>query len=372
MKASPFLFGFKQYLTIFVAVIFHIGMLNTYLMCVNLQLIALKIMGKTGNCLFRLILIVLASACGLFAIACLFAGEIAVGCIILFLAIVLFSFFVSHSKKAKNETAPGLSWKETLFMPAGKVFNIDTNLVQQVITNFKDDRDSAELRQLLDMKSESQKRDTLVYAYQKLIKEYLQNGSLSEEEGGRIIYYFTEVLKIDISVLAKEKEYSYMCKLIVINCLLNGKLPTNIRIDIGEQFLNMEEGELVIADQKGATYSEILEKRTHYGISSGSTISLGRGRYSRFGSFWGTEKVSQDIVIKGEGTLLLTNMNIYFLSNQKTVKFPYDKILSYSAYSDGLGIHLSDSRRRPVIIGRIDGWFVYNVVTNVRNLSKID
>ena len=160
-----------------------------------------------------------------------------------------------------------------------------------------------------------------------------------------------------------------MCKLIVINCLLNGKLPNSIHVDIGDQFLNMEEGEQAIANQKDATYNEIVEKKTHYGFSSGSTVSLGHGRYSRFGSFMSTESVSQGIATKGKGMLLLTNKNIYFLSSQKTVKLPYNKILSFSAYSDGLGIHLSDSRRRPIIIGKIDGWFVYNVVTNIRNLT---
>lgn len=326
-------------------------------------------MGKATNCLFRLFLIALLFVCAFFAIVCFIIGEILAGCFMLFFALILLAFVVSYSSKTGKEKGNGLSLKETLFMPVGKVLNIDADLASQIIADFKANKETSELCKLCEAKSESQKNETLVYAFKKLINEYLHDGSLTEEEGGRIINFFTQGLHLDISLLQKEKEYSNMCKLIVINSLANGKIPTGINVNTGGQFVNMEAGEQIIADQTNATYNEIVEKKTRYGYSGGTSTNLGHGRYSRFGSFVSMESFSQDIVTKGVGTLLLTNKNIYFLSNQKTVKIPYDKILSYSTYSDGLGIHLSDSRRRPIVIGKVDGWFVYNVVTNIQNIS---
>lgn len=327
-------------------------------------------MGKTGNCLLRLFCGFLAFITGSVTISLwIIGGYFLISCLFLLLTIVFICYVAGLSKK-KNDSE-GLSLKDSLFMPMGQVMNIDSGLANKVVDACKNHSDLTEIKKTISGMSEMQKRDTLVYAFRLLVKQFLEEGVLSEEEGIHVVSFFSD-LELDSSYLKKEKEYVDMCKLIVINCVLNGKMPTGVPVDLGGIFLNMEPDEQPIATQQGAIYNELVEKKTHYGISMGSSKSVGKGRYSHFGSFISTTELSQDIVEKGKGTLLLTNKNIYFVSGIKTTKLPYDKILSYSAYSDAVGIHLTDSRRRPIIICKIDGWFVYNIVTNVNNLNHLN
>ena len=221
---------------------------------------------------------------------------------------------------------------------------------------------------MLDDKTSRQRQSILKGAFKLLVENLLQDGGLSEENASQIVSYF-EGLGANINEIKKQEEYVQLSKLVVINCLLSGKMPTGVVANTGGQFVKFAEGEHAIADQGNAIYNEVREVTTHYGFSSGNSIQIGKGRYSRMGAFMSSSKTSLQVKKTAKGTLLLTNENIYFFSTLKTVKIPYDKILSYKSYSDGIGINLKDSRRRPIIITGIDGWFVFNIVTNIDNLT---
>ena len=65
----------------------------------------------------------------------------------------------------------------------------------------------------------------------------------------------------------------------------------------------------------------------------------------------------------------MTDKNIYFYSREKSMKFPYSKIVSYIPFEDGIGIQLDRVNAKPVFIQNIDGRFAYNIVSNINNLS---
>ena len=226
----------------------------------------------------------------------------------------------------------------------------------------------SDLQLILGEKTDKQKQKILRNAFKSLVKQLLMEGLVSEEQGIQIMTFF-EDLNANIDNLKRQKEYVQFCKLLVINCILSGKLPTGVVANTGGQFVKFAETECPIADQSNAVYSEVREVKNYYGISSGSSMQIGKGRYSRWGSFMSSSTTSLQAQKAAKGTLLLTNESIYFFSDLKTTKIPYDKVLSYKAYSDGIGINLKDSHRRPIIITGIDGWFVYNIVTNIENLS---
>ena len=155
---------------------------------------------------------------------------------------------------------------------------------------------------------------------------------------------------------------------VVINCVLAGRIPSGMRPP-ANVYVNFEADEQVVLTLENTIYYELVEIRTRVGYSGGHSIRVAKGVYLRSGAFFSTPITSQQLQKKGEGALCVTTKNIYFCSSTKTVKIPFGKVVSYTSYSDGIGIHLSDSRRHPIVIGKIDGWFVYNILTNINTFN---
>ena len=66
--------------------------------------------------------------------------------------------------------------------------------------------------------------------------------------------------------------------------------------------------------------------------------------------------------------MAVTNKHIYFAST-KSLKVPHAKIIVIQPYQDGVGIHrdAQSARRQTFVTG--DGWFTYQFLANVANLS---
>jgi hypothetical protein len=59
---------------------------------------------------------------------------------------------------------------------------------------------------------------------------------------------------------------------------------------------------------------------------------------------------------------------VYFASSLKSFRVRYEKIVAFTPYSDGIGIQRDATTAKPQAFLTGDGWFVYNLVTNVANL----
>ncbi len=76
-----------------------------------------------------------------------------------------------------------------------------------------------------------------------------------------------------------------------------------------------------------------------------------------------TERVHVDT-----GWFVVTDKNVYFAGPRKSVRIPYTKIVSFEPFSDGIGLMRDAASAKPQIFVTGDGWFTYNLVTN---LSRI-
>ena len=63
----------------------------------------------------------------------------------------------------------------------------------------------------------------------------------------------------------------------------------------------------------------------------------------------------------------LTTKHIYFSSPEKSIKIPYDKILSVETYSNGVGLQKDGANDKPIFLEGMDAWFSYNVISNLKN-----
>jgi hypothetical protein len=66
---------------------------------------------------------------------------------------------------------------------------------------------------------------------------------------------------------------------------------------------------------------------------------------------------------------LITDRNIYFSGPQKSLRLPYKKIVSFQPFSDGFGLIRDAVSAKPQIFVTGDGWFTYNVVTNLAHMN---
>lgn len=72
--------------------------------------------------------------------------------------------------------------------------------------------------------------------------------------------------------------------------------------------------------------------------------------------------------VKATGSLIITTKNVFFYSTKKSIKIPYKKVVSFTQYSNGIGVQKDGNSKPQAFIG-IDGWFAYNIVINIQNLD---
>jgi len=53
---------------------------------------------------------------------------------------------------------------------------------------------------------------------------------------------------------------------------------------------------------------------------------------------------------------------------EKSVRLPYAKIVSFEPFSDGIGVMRDAATAKPQIFVTGDGWFTYNLVTNLSQI----
>ena len=65
------------------------------------------------------------------------------------------------------------------------------------------------------------------------------------------------------------------------------------------------------------------------------------------------------------GALGVTTKHLYFSSARKSFRIPYAKIVTFTPYSDGIGVCRDAATARPQVFVSGEGWFIYNLVKNL-------
>jgi hypothetical protein len=76
-----------------------------------------------------------------------------------------------------------------------------------------------------------------------------------------------------------------------------------------------------------------------------------------------TERIHVDT-----GLVVATSKHIYFTGPKKAFRVPYVKIVSFHPFSNGIGIIRDAATAKPQFFITHDGWFTYNLVTNLARL----
>lgn len=211
--------------------------------------------------------------------------------------------------------------------------------------------------------SYDQRKPLLIRAWEKAVDAFLDDGILDTNEEARLVE-FKEHFALSQSDLNGNGALMKTTKAAVIRDVLDGKIPQRMSVD-GAFSINFQKGEKVVWAFADSKYLEDKTRRTYVGGSQGVSIRVMKGVYYRVGAFKGQAVESTERVHVDTGWVVVTDKNIYFAGPRKSLRLPYGKIVSFEPFSDGVGVMRDTATAKPQIFVTGDGWFTYNVVTNL-------
>ena len=215
-----------------------------------------------------------------------------------------------------------------------------------------------------------QRRAAALSAWRSAVRRLVDDGILtteSEEALAEFLTYF------DLEAMTEFEESSELRMFIQATTLrrsLDGDfldLHAAAREHDHQIPFNLLKSETLVLLGQGAHYSTVETRREFRGSSHGLSIRLARGLYYRPSSFAGRSVTSEQMTHVDTGMLGITTKHLYFHGPAKRFRVRYDKIVSFEPYSDGLGFMRDNLRAKPetFTVGEDDGWFLYNLVTNL-------
>ena len=211
-----------------------------------------------------------------------------------------------------------------------------------------------------------EEKSLLVSAWEKAVDKFLDDDVLDQMEEASLVKYRNHFLLNDTD-LDRNGYLTKTAKAGVLRDILEGKTPKRMNFD-GTLTLNLQKSEEVVWAFPNTEYLEDKTRREYVGRTSGISIRVAKGVYYRTGAFRGHSVERIECVSLGRGLLVLTNKHIYFQGAAKSFRVPYQKIVSFQPYSDGIGIVRDAANAKAQTFINGDGWFTYNVITNISNL----
>jgi hypothetical protein len=214
--------------------------------------------------------------------------------------------------------------------------------------------------------SQDEERSLVVQSWTTAVDHSLDHGLIDSAQEERIIGIKNQ-LELSQAEADRAGALSRVVKAGVLREVMQGNVPQRVKLD-GALPVNLLKDERVVWIFQRCDYLEDKTRRQYVGGSHGVSIRIAKGLYYRVGAFQGqaidrTERVHVDT-----GLVVVTNKNIYFAGPAKSLRLPYAKIVSFQPFSDGIGVIRDAASAKPQIFVTHDGWFTYNLVTN---LAKI-
>lgn len=204
------------------------------------------------------------------------------------------------------------------------------------------------------------------------IEEAFEDNLLSQEEE-RALTRFRDHFSLDDDFVSKKGERIRQSAILsrkskkieqgaILREVFEGRVPAKTPSDLR---FNFTKKETLVYQCKGVDYYEWVTQSRIKGSSHGLSIRVAKGLYYRPSTFSaGVEKTENNEYL-ATGDLAITDQHIYFVSSMISFRIPYKKIVSFEPYSDGLGVQKDGVRAKPQTFMTDDGWFLYNLVTNL-------
>ena len=201
-----------------------------------------------------------------------------------------------------------------------------------------------------------------IQAWEAAVERTLEDGVLSLDEENALIRYMRR-FGLSRTDLDRNGAHRSMVEGAVIREVAEGMVPDRLD-DVRVPFNLMKSERLVWLFDK-VDYLEVKVRRERRGSSHGLSIRIARGIYYRPGMFRSRPIEWEETVHEDTGLLGITTKHVYFHGGRKRFRVRLDRIVSFEPYDDGIGIMRDAQTAKPQTFRTGDGWFAYNLVTNV-------
>lgn len=243
----------------------------------------------------------------------------------------------------------------------------DKEIASEITTSYFSDKDYSGIVTRFNALETEKKDATLFYALEKIVDKYQEKGSVSSSDEDDFLA-LTDYFNYNRQEMYGRHFYQEFVKLLIINDLLEGVFPSRVSVPPESITINLQKDEHVLWAFENANLYELTKKSVFVGESVGWSGKIMKGLYYRKSSFRGETIVTQNMAHVASGNFYMTDKNLYFSSTSRGLRIPYNKVVSYIPYEDGIGIMRDGASSKPLCVKGIDGWFAYNFVKNVGNI----
>lgn len=210
---------------------------------------------------------------------------------------------------------------------------------------------------------DSRVKGALVAGWEGASTLYLEDNIISEAEEETLANYAKEY-SLSQQDLIQHGAYTRVVKGSILREVLNGETPSAVKFN-GTIPFNVGKDEVMIWMEGSIKYMEERTHRTYVGGSQGVSMRIAKGLYYRVGAFKATPVVTSALEAVDQGNLLITDKALYFQGPKKSFRIPFAKMVSFLPYSNGMGFFKNTANAKQQVIVSGDGWFYYNLVTNL-------
>lgn len=208
----------------------------------------------------------------------------------------------------------------------------------------------------------SMKEEAGLMVLDKAATKFLNDGLISSSEQA-MLDNFSNSLNLPTNNLPAKFHGSSIEKIKqaeILRQLQNGITPTARPFSLP---IILSQGEQAIWVYDNVTMYQEKITREWVGRYNGISYRVMKGVYYRIGGSKGHPVERSSMEKMGVGILILTNKNICFHTNSRSIKIPYKKLAGMTSYSDGIEIHQDGAKAQRQLFQGFDSWFLMNLLS---------
>ena len=191
-------------------------------------------------------------------------------------------------------------------------------------------------------------------------KNFLKDGFMSPTEQLKVDEYVS-TLGLSLSNLPASLKGSPIEELgqaSILTDLQQGRTP---RYNIQAPII-LTRGEAALWCYNNVTMYQEKVRREYVGRTGGFSFRIMKGVTYRTGGFKGHPVETSYMENMGLGSLYVTNKNIIFMGQTRSIKVPYTKIIGINPYSDGMEVQRDGNNVKRLTFQGFDCSFILNVI----------
>lgn len=263
-------------------------------------------------------------------------------------------------------------WFNTKHLECEQKFNHGIKEIRNILKNSFDlKEDFFTRKEQIDkiIKESYIDHDTLVSVYRELLDDAVTNflnDDVIDKKEEYCIARFIQFTGMPQNILNTTHALDKIIQSRIIQEILHGNVPKPAITIAGDFPFMLSKKETLIWVFRNVTLYEQKIKREYVGRSRGINVRIAKGVYYRTGSFKGTPVETSYMQRISTGIVCLTDSHLYYSSIVKSVKIPYEKILSVESSSNGIGIQKEGTNSKLIFLEGVSSWFCYNVISNLK------